>query len=228
MRVIGYARVSTERQAEEGLGLEVQEAAIRAWARAHHHRLIGIVRDEGVSGTLEAEEREGLTEALNAAAEGRADALVVLRLDRLARSLTVQEAALVQAWRAGARVFTTESGEVLADDPEDPMRTFVRQVMGAAAQLDRAMIASRLRAGRKLKAERGGFAYGAPRYGTRAEDGELVAEPAEAEAVAYARKLRRKGESLRGICAALSEAGHRPKRGGTWHPAVVARILARS
>ena len=33
MKVVGYVRVSTSRQAEEGLGLKVQERAIRAWAR---------------------------------------------------------------------------------------------------------------------------------------------------------------------------------------------------
>jgi DNA invertase Pin-like site-specific DNA recombinase len=44
VRIIGYIRVSTDRQAEEGLGLEVQERAIRSWARQEGHRLMTSVR----------------------------------------------------------------------------------------------------------------------------------------------------------------------------------------
>ena len=227
MRVVGYIRVSTNGQAEEGFGLPVQEQAIRRWAKAGKHRLIGIERDEGVSGTVGVDGREGLSQALSAIAAGRADALSVLRLDRLARELTVQEAVLAQAWRAGGRVFTVDSGEVLADDPADPMRTAMRQMMGVFAQLERGMIAARLRAGRKLKAEGGGYAYGAPPFGSKSEDGDLVPVPSEREAIALATKLRRKGASLREICAALSEAGYEPRRGAVWHPTVVARILCR-
>jgi DNA invertase Pin-like site-specific DNA recombinase len=90
------------------------------------------------------------------------DGLVVARLDRLARTLTVQEAVLAHVWKHGGKVFSCDVGEVFEDDPSDPMRTFVRQVMGAAAQLERGMIAARMRAGRERKAEKGGSAYGAP------------------------------------------------------------------
>jgi DNA invertase Pin-like site-specific DNA recombinase len=38
VKLVAYLRVSTDRQAEEGLGLEVQEQAIRTWARANDHR----------------------------------------------------------------------------------------------------------------------------------------------------------------------------------------------
>jgi DNA invertase Pin-like site-specific DNA recombinase len=217
--------VSTNGQAEEGFGLAVQEQAIRRWAKAGKHRLVAVERDEGVSGTVGAEGREGLSQALSAIASGRADALLVLRLDRLARELTVQEAVLAQAWRAGGRVFTVDSGEVLADDPADPMRTAMRQMMGVFAQLERGMIAARLRAGRRMKVEKGGYAFGAPPYGSRAKDGELTPDDAERDAIVLAVGLRRKGASLRTICRALTEAGLVPRRGQTWHPTVVARIL---
>ena len=122
-----------------------------------------MIRDAGVSGTTD--EREGLTEALAAVRYNGADGLVVHTLDRLARSLTVQEAALQQVWSAGGRVFTVDQGEVLADDPEDPVRTFVRQVLGAVSQLEAGMIARRLRRGRQHKAEQGGYAFGGPPLG---------------------------------------------------------------
>jgi len=131
--------------------------------KEHGHRLVALHRDEGISGTVEIDGREGLTEALAAIRFNGAQGLVVTTLDRLARSLTVQEAILAQVWSAGGKVFATDDGEVLADDPDDPARTFIRQVMGAVGQLERGLIARRLRRGRQHKAETGGYAWGAPR-----------------------------------------------------------------
>lgn len=51
-------------------------------------------------------------------------------------------------------------GEVYRDDPDDPMRTAIRQVMGVFAELDRKMVAKRLRDGRLAKAAAGRKAVG--------------------------------------------------------------------
>jgi DNA invertase Pin-like site-specific DNA recombinase len=173
LRLITYARVSTDRQAEEGAGLEVQVRAMRAWARSHGHRIVEIVevvRDEGMSGTLDAADRPALTAALEAVEGGRADGLVVHRLDRLGRSLTTLEAVSVKVWSMGGRVFTVDLGEVDRDDPTDPMRTALRQIVGVLAQLERGMITARMKAARALKAEAGGYAgEGSPPFGWRAE-----------------------------------------------------------
>lgn len=58
---------------------------------------MAVHRDEGVSGTCDAVDRLGLSAALEALRAGEAEALVVVTLDRLAGSLTVQEAALGHA-----------------------------------------------------------------------------------------------------------------------------------
>jgi DNA invertase Pin-like site-specific DNA recombinase len=227
MKVIGYVRVSTDRQADEGLGLAIQEKAIRQWAKANGHRLAGICRDEGVSGTKDTAQRPGLADAVNAVCEKRAAAIVVHRMDRLARTLTVQEGILSHVWNCQGEVYSVDTGQVLRDDAEDPMRTFVRQVMGAASELERAMVVARMRAGRRHKAADGGYAYGAPGFGYRAEGGALVPEPAEQEALARMLALRAEGKSLRQIADALNGEGHQSKRGGVWHSASVGRVLNR-
>ena len=145
MKVVAYARVSTRGQAEDGLGLSVQAEGIEKWAKANGLELVAIVTDEGISGTRDAWDRPGLTEALTMLENGSADGLVVHRLDRLARSLTVQEAILAHLWRLGRAMFTVDSGPVLQDDPDDPMRTAMRQMAGVFAQLERAMLVKRLR-----------------------------------------------------------------------------------
>jgi DNA invertase Pin-like site-specific DNA recombinase len=229
VKLAGYLRVSTDRQAEEGLGLEVQEQAIRTWARANGHRVSLWARDEGVSGSNGLDRRDGLADALEALKSNLAGALIVYRLDRLARDLVLQEQLLADVRRIGADVFSTSSAEAsyLTDDPDDPSRKLIRQVLGAVNEYERAMIALRLRSGRRRKAENGGYAYGAPPYGYRVERGELVEHGAEQAALTRMRALREAGHSYREIAAALQGERHAPKRGTVWHPMTVRQILIR-
>jgi DNA invertase Pin-like site-specific DNA recombinase len=226
IRTVGYVRVSTNGQLD-GYGLVAQEKAVRAYARAHGLKLVRVLREEGVSGATPAEQRPALMEALRAIRDGEAEALLVPNLDRLARELHIQEAALAHVWRMGGRVFTVEAGEVLEDDPDDPVRRAMRQMRGVFAELEKGLIVKRLRDGRRAKAEAGGYAVGAPPYGFRAHHGQLVPDDDEQRAIALARRLRRDGLSFRAIARALEEQGCRPKRGGRWHPTQVARILRR-
>ena len=226
MRLVAYTRVSSAAQLD-GLGLDVQEQAIRRWARRQGHRVVEVCVDPAQSGTIPFTERPGITCALDALKHGRADGLVVLNLGRISRLLTDQEAALATVWRHGGRVFTAESGEVLADDRDDPMRTAMRQMAGVFFQLDRAMTVKRLQDGRRLKADRGGYAHGRPPYGWRADGGRLVEDAAEQATVGRVVELRGQGRSLRAIAAALEAEGHEPRRGQRWHPNTLARILER-
>lgn len=70
VRVVGYVSVSTDPQVDDGAGLDVQRGAVRTWCRAHGHRLVALVADEGVSGTLA--DRPALAEALALLREGKA------------------------------------------------------------------------------------------------------------------------------------------------------------
>jgi DNA invertase Pin-like site-specific DNA recombinase len=230
MKVVAYLRVSTDRQAEEGLGLDVQRAAIKEWARHERHQIVDEFVDAGVSGSNGIESRIALGQALNALRNGDASGLVVSSLDRLARDLVLQETLLRDVRTGGHHTFTTVASEnaFLADDPNDPSRRLIRQVLGAVSEYERAMIALRLRAGRRLKHEQGGFAFGSPPFGYRSSKGALVADDVEQAALARARELRTEGRSLRETAETLSFEGHLAKRGGAWHPTTLSRALARS
>lgn len=225
MRLLAYLRVSTDLQADQGMGLAVQRQAIRVWAKGNGHRVVGWHADEGISGTNDVDARPGLLDALAALETGEAAGLVAYKLDRLARKLTVQEATLARIWSLNCSAFTVDLGSIPQDDPDDPMRTALRQMVGVFAQLDRGMIAARLRAGRRVKAESGGYAGGAPRYGMRAEGRSLVPDQGEQEAVARMRSLHEQGRSSRQIAAVLNAEGVPSKRGGSWSSATVCRVL---
>src|SRR5947209_4820714 len=87
-----YRRVSTRRQGASGLGLEAQEAAVQAYARANGCRILATYT-EVESGKNN--DRPQLRAALLHAKRAKA-VLVVARLDRLSRNarflLTLQEA----------------------------------------------------------------------------------------------------------------------------------------
>jgi DNA invertase Pin-like site-specific DNA recombinase len=230
VNLIAYTRVSSDGQLD-GFGIDTQERAIASWTKAHFHRIIRTVSDIGVSGATDAVDRPGLSAALEALAAREAQGLVVARLDRLARALTVQEATLAFMWRSGAEVFTADAGQVLRDDPDDPMRTALRQVVGVFAELDRRMVVKRLRDGRAAKSATGRKAVGSYAYGYvgagkgRQRDG--VRQPAEQSAVAFILEARGVGRSYRQIAHALDERGHAPRRAAHWSPASVRSVVMR-
>ena len=71
----------------------------------------------------------------------------------------------------------------MTDDPNDPKRTFVRQILGCVSQLKVGMASRRLRRRRQRKADRGGYAHGAPQFGYRPDSGQLVPDPEEQRVV---------------------------------------------
>lgn len=58
-RVLGYIRVSTQEQAQHGLGLPVQEQAVVDYCLREGHELVEIFEDGGVSDTYALHERRG-------------------------------------------------------------------------------------------------------------------------------------------------------------------------
>lgn len=229
LRLVILLRVSTAGQLDE-YGLEAQEKDCRKWVRAAGPkfggvRIIRACTDGGITGKAAADERPGLHEALALIATGDADGILAPNLARVARELTVQEATLSVVWAHGGRIFTVDHGEHLPDDEDDPMRTIVRQVMGAAAQLERGLISKRLRNGRKTKAGSGGYAYGAPACGQKAADKTLTVDDDEVTVLHQMQAWRDEGMTLRGICERLNSAGIPSKRGGKWHPTTVDRVL---
>jgi DNA invertase Pin-like site-specific DNA recombinase len=227
VRLIAYIRVSTNGQLD-GYGPDAQRKDIRAWARANGHKIVSEHVDS-ITGKLDAGAREGLTDALEAMAG--ADGLVFGRLDRLARELTVQEAILAVIWRDGGRAFAADQGEILRDDPDDPMRTAMRQVQGVFAQLDRAMIAKRLRDGRRVKAAEGRHAVGQYAYGYRGvgkgRQRDAAPHTDEQRAVSRILELRDRGESYRAIATALDAEGLTPRRAEKWSAMAVRNIAVR-
>jgi site-specific DNA recombinase len=227
-RAVGYIRVSTEGQAEEGVSLAAQRAKLEAFAIAADLELVAIREDAGVSAKTLA--RPGLQTALADLREGRAEALLVTKLDRLTRSVGDLGSLLERYFAARFSLLS------IADsvDTRTAGGRLVLNVLTSVAQWEREAIGERTRdALRHLKAQGvriGGEALGWRRGEDVDADGRKVwiADPAELATGARIRELRAAGASLRAICATLAAEGHRTKRGGRWAPQTVNQVLARS
>src|SRR6266545_2957767 len=93
VKAVGYIRVSTEEQAEQGVGLSAQRSVIEAEVARRGWTLVQVFEDTASGRSLSG--RRGLEAALETLEAGTADALVVAKLDRLSRS-TKDFAALLE------------------------------------------------------------------------------------------------------------------------------------
>jgi DNA invertase Pin-like site-specific DNA recombinase len=82
---VGYIRCSTEEQTQSGLGMEAQQVDILAAAARKGWTVVEWFVEESVSGKVQVLDRPVFPQALAALDEGRAERLIVGRLDRLGR-----------------------------------------------------------------------------------------------------------------------------------------------
>lgn len=133
--LIGYARVSTEEQGTDPQRDELRAAGCTTILEEHAS---GADRGRPVLARLLHEIRPGET-------------LVVVRLDRLARSVSHLLAVIEQLEDSGAH-FRSLRDPI---DTSTPQGMFSLQVLGAVAQLERALIAERTKAGLRAARRRG-------------------------------------------------------------------------
>lgn len=217
---VAYIRVSTSAQVD-AYGLGAQADDVRAWSVARGID-VRIFTEPGVSGAIE--DRPVLAQAIDALGEG--DVFVVPRLDRLARDLMVQEFIIAEVRRRGACVASCDAAEdAYLGDGTDPTRTLIRQLLGAFAQYERAMIALRTQAGKAAKAAAGGYVGGQPPYGWTGRGGELVERDDEQRILARIEELGSLPSDQ--IADLLNAQGYRTRTGKRWTARTVRHVTAR-
>ncbi len=176
---------------------------MEAWATRERVSIWAWHTDQGVSGGSELDDRPGLIAALGEIRAARAGVLVVAKRDRLARNVTVAATIERAAESCGARVFSAD-GVANGDGPAD---AFMRTILDAAAEYERALIRARTKAALGAKRARGERAGTVP-FGYRADvAGRLTEDPSEVEVLRIVRELRDTGVALRQIVAELATRG---------------------
>jgi DNA invertase Pin-like site-specific DNA recombinase len=208
MEVVGYARVSTQEQADSGAGLEAQRAAIEMEASRRGWRLVSIHEDAGASGKS-MDGRPGLQHALAAVEGDEASGLVVAKLDRLSRSLLDFAALMERARRNHWSLVALDLGV----DTSTPAGEMMAAVLATFAQFERRIIGQRTKDALAIKRAQG-VQLGRPRA-------------ISTDTVERIRLLRAEGLTLAGVAQKLNrEAVPTPTGEGRWHPAGISRALA--
>jgi site-specific DNA recombinase len=224
IRAAIYLRVSTEHQAEHGLGLPSQRRELLALAQRKHYRVADahIYADPGRSG---AELDRPALERLRAAVRARAvDVVLVHSADRLSRKLAHQLLLLDDFRTAGVRL------EYATHAPSDtPEGNLLEHVQGAVSEYERQKIRERTMRGKREQARRGVMPGRPAPYGFRRDPtaaGGLAIDPGEAAVV---RKIfgwcLSDGASMRGIAARLQVQGIQRRDGTRWCANKVKRVL---
>lgn len=238
LKAVIYTRVSTEEQAENGTSLETQELGCLRKAAQIGAQVIGIHKDEGISGAFYMS-RPGMLAALADVEAGRAEILIVASLSRFSRDVEHQQGLKKRIERAGGRLVLCDME--LQDTPEGDLQF---GIMGQFAQYERQVIRKRTMIGRKKRAEEGiqpyrtlsPFGYHVPTE----KDVLAGVYPASAlglyqvieEEAAVVRELFIRcaaGTPLRGLAKWLDAKGVPTPQGGLrWYPSTLRCLLNNS
>ncbi|MBI2763513.1 MAG: recombinase family protein [Chloroflexi bacterium] len=205
--VVGYVRVSTDEQAASGAGLSAQRAAIHAEAARRGWTVVEVIEDAGYSG--KSMKRPGIAKALEVLKQGRADTLVVAKLDRLSRSMLDFSGLMERATKEHWALVALDVGV----DTTTPQGEMMANVMAVFAQFERKLIGQRTKESLAVK-RREGVRLGRPRK-------------VPAEVVARIRSERARGSSLTAIADRLNASGVPTAHGGArWYVSTVSKVLA--
>ena len=201
--LIAYIRVSTQRQAKSGLGMEAQRAAIEAFAQANGLNIIDWHHEAETGKGADALAKRPILAAALAQARKAKASIVVAKLDRLSRDVAFIAGLMAQR----VPFITVEHG--LDVDP------FVLHLYAALA----AKKALGVKLGNPNAAEAG-------RLGQAAQ--KVAADANAANVLPIIRSLQASGlTTLAQIAHALNMRGVRTVRGGEWHASTVRNILLR-
>ena len=221
---ICYIRVSSEEQADSGLGLEAQRQRITAYCTMKGLRLAEVFEDPGISGGKPLASRPAGSKLLAAAKKGKV-LVIVSKLDRLFRSVADAANVIADFDKKGIQLVAIAEGF----DMGSPYGRAMAQMASVFAELERAMIRERTRTAMSVKRSRGERISGHAPFGWDfGSGGLLVKNPREQNGIARMRQFQAEGLSYRGIARRLDSEGILPKRGRRWIHTTVKSILIRN
>jgi DNA invertase Pin-like site-specific DNA recombinase len=222
MKILGYVRLSRASR-EESTSVVRQREIIAKTCAARDFELVDIIEDVDVSATKSRLDRPGLSEVRERIRSGEADAVMVWRLDRIARSVV------------DFGVLLDDGLDIIsATEPLDtasPMGRAMAEVLQVFARLEAKTIGVRISASQEHLRKVGRFPGGVVPYGYRAvphPDGvgrALEPDPAEAAVVRRMADEVLGGSSVYAVTVGLNRDGIPPRRASKWATSSVQRIL---
>lgn len=155
MRVAIYSRVSTSHHGQDP---QIQQWELRRYCEARGFQIAHEIVDHGYGGATD--QRPGLKELMSLARARKIDAVIVLKLDRLFRSLRHLVTTLEEFDALGIKFIAVKDNV----DWTTPAGRFFVQILGSFAELERSILRERTVLGLE-NARRKGKTLGRPRIG---------------------------------------------------------------
>ena len=204
-RAIGYLRVSTNRQAENGYGLEAQREQVEQFCAANGLELVGLHID--VMSGRRTDKLYGRIAAVGAIQAGIANVLVVNTLDRSSRSMADGAKLVADAKAEGWRIVGLDGTD------SHTVSQLVAHARLLVAEEERELISKRTKQG-LIKARQAGKQLGKPSTIDRHTINRIV-------------QLRSSGMGTKAIAKALDTDGIAAPRSGAWSYSTVSGVLER-
>jgi site-specific DNA recombinase len=221
MRLIAYARVSTEDQQT----IDAQVAKVRCYCELHDHELVDVFTDHGVSGKTM--ERAGLKDALRVLDSGGADGLAITKLDRLSRSV----ADWCELMKRFERKKKTLVSVLDSFDTSTAAGRLVVHMFASIAEFERDNASERTRrALQHLRSQGRRISRHAP-YGLKPDPdnpANWILCSREQGTLIRIRELSGGGLNNAAIARKITDEGHRTRKNTDWSRSQVWRILRRS
>jgi len=225
MKVIAYCRVSTADQSDNGVSLDAQREKTAAYAALYDLTIIETIIDAGES--AKSLDRPGLQRALALLKSGQADGLLIVKLDRLTRSVADWQTLIDDYFgdKAGKQLLSVND----SIDTRTAAGRLVLNVLLSVAQWERETTGERTKEALRHKI-RNNERVGKVRFGydLSADGVTLIPNTTEQNTITLMQSLRAMGKTLRQIARELTARTIPTKEGKPqWTHTAVSYILSR-
>lgn len=204
MKAVAYLRVSSSGQVN-GHGFDRQLDEVEAYCKSQNIELVGVFKED-VSGTKDETNRPAFQDMVATLLGNGCRTVIVEGLDRLARTLAVQEALCSYLAAKEITLISARTGENVTEALlEDPMRAAMVRMQGVFAQLEKELLVRKLRKAREAKRAKGEKCEGRP----------SISE-VNPDVLNLIRTLKDAKQSYKAIAAKLNEAGTLSVTGKPW------------
>lgn len=215
--VAAYIRVSTDEQAESGLGLEAQITQVKAMAVVKQWVEPIIYEDAGISGATALSKRKDAKRLIADIEAGKIQAVIIPSLDRIGRKSNIIMGFADFLMERDIKLISCKESL----DTSTPQGYFVLQIFAAVAELERGLISERTKAALEVRGKKFGYKSGRLPLGYKRIGETIVVDE---EAAKLVRRIFRQHElhiSQNEIARRLTKA-----TGKLWRQSTIAVILS--
>lgn len=219
-KVVGYVRVSTEKQQKKGMSIDNQKEKIQEYCSLMDLELINTIV-EVKSG--KDDNREGYNQVLKMVKDKIVNGVVVYSLSRWGRNITDNWTSISLMEKNKISFFSIKE----SIDTSNSMGRFFLNIMSSLYQLEREQLSERISDVLQFKKSKNQV-FGKVPYGYDRKDNILIENPNELKMLRKIRSLKDKGFNISQITKYLNRNKYKPKQGKQFYRSGVKYILTHS